>query len=82
MVQHWRQLLGVILVVGLGMTVQPVFALGPVDGQELSPTDLERIQVSMRAPDFSLEDETGTSITLSQYRGKKTVVLVFYRGRW
>jgi cytochrome oxidase Cu insertion factor (SCO1/SenC/PrrC family) len=55
---------------------------GPKDGTDLSPTDLQRIKVGQPAPDFTLEDMEGKSITLSDFRGKKTVVLVFYRGYW
>jgi len=65
-----------------GTGTGPALALGPVDGSDLLPTDLERVQVSMLAPDFTLEDEKGTPITLSQFRGEKNVILVFYRGRW
>lgn len=61
---------------------QLVFALGPADGSDLPPTDLERIKIGQSAPDFSLEDEQGNVITLSQFRDQKNVVLVFYRGRW
>jgi peroxiredoxin len=32
------------------------------------------------APDFSLADTHGTMVCLSDYRGKKHVVLVFTRG--
>ena len=61
----------------------PAFAqLGPKDGTDLSATDLQRIKVGQAAPDFTLEDMDGKSITLSDFRGKKTVVLVFYRGYW
>jgi cytochrome oxidase Cu insertion factor (SCO1/SenC/PrrC family) len=56
--------------------------LGPKDGPDLAPTDLNRIKVGQPAPDFSLEDAGGKAITLSDFRGKKTVVLVFYRGYW
>lgn len=65
-------------------SVWPVFAfaLGPVDGQELPPTDLERVAIGTTAPDFLLEDEKGNSITLSQFHGQNNVVLVFYRGHW
>jgi len=38
--------------------------------------------VGQPAPDFTLEDMDGKNITLSDLRGKKTVVLVFYRGFW
>jgi len=56
--------------------------LGPKDGADLSPTDLNRIKVGQPAPDFSLEDTGGKTIALSEFRDKKTVVLVFYRGYW
>ncbi len=56
--------------------------LGPLDGEGLAPTDLERIQEGSTAPDFRLQDETARVHQLSQYRGQKTVVLVFFRGHW
>jgi len=56
--------------------------LGPKDGVELAPTDLNRIKVGQAAPDFTLEAADGKPITLSDFRGKKSVVLVFYRGYW
>jgi cytochrome oxidase Cu insertion factor (SCO1/SenC/PrrC family) len=59
-----------------------VAQLGPKDGAGLSPTDLERVNVGSRAPDFTLEGMDGKQIALSDYRGKKSVVLVFYRGHW
>lgn len=34
------------------------------------------------APDFTLEDQDGRKITLSDSRQKSPVVLVFYRGYW
>ena len=57
-------------------------AVGPNDGDGLTPTDLERIKVGDAAPDLTLEAETGTPITLSQFREKQSVILVFYRGHW
>jgi hypothetical protein len=56
--------------------------LGPVDGFDLAPTDLDRVAVGMMAPDFSLESLSGEVVTLSGFRGVKNVVLVFYRGHW
>jgi len=56
--------------------------LGPKDGGELRPTELDRVKIGEKAPDFTLEDADGKSISLSDFRGKKSVVLVFYRGYW
>ncbi len=56
--------------------------LGPKDGAHLSPTDLERVKVGSPAPDFTLEGVDGKQIALSDFRGKKSIVLVFYRGHW
>ena len=61
----------------------PVFAqLGPKDGSDLPATDLERVKPGQPAPDFTLEDMNGNKISLSDFRGQKSVVLVFYRGYW
>lgn len=57
-------------------------ALGPVDGAGLPPLDTTRVAVGTLAPDFTLEAKDGGTVTLSQFRGKKNVILVFYRGHW
>ncbi len=40
------------------------------------------LRVGERPPDFTLPDAAGRPVTLGDYRGKKPVVLVFYRGHW
>ena len=40
------------------------------------------MRVGERPPDFTLPDAAGRPVTLADYRGKKPVVLVFYRGYW
>ena len=40
------------------------------------------LRVGQAAPDFTLMDAGGRTLTLSALRGKKPVVLVFYRGYW
>ena len=72
-----------LLLLILSFVHSPALAqLGPKDGTDLSPTDLQRIKLGQAAPDFALEDMEGKNITLSDFRGMKTVVLVFYRGYW
>ena len=44
-----------------------------------SPTAL---RVGERPPDFTLPDAIGQTVSLAEYRGKKAVVLLFYRGYW
>jgi cytochrome oxidase Cu insertion factor (SCO1/SenC/PrrC family) len=56
--------------------------IGPRDGLDLPPTDLDRVTVGSEAPDFTLETRQGSRITLSDFRGKKNLVVVFYRGHW
>lgn len=56
--------------------------LGPHDGTGLAPADTGRVGVGATAPDFTLESKDGGTVTLSQFRGKKNIILVFYRGHW
>lgn len=38
----------------------------------------ETLKVGDVAPDFTLKDQDGNDVTLSQFRGKKNVVLIFH----
>lgn len=40
------------------------------------------LRVGEPAPPFTLSDATGRPVSLADYRGKKPVLLVFYRGYW
>jgi hypothetical protein len=40
------------------------------------------LRVGAPAPDFTLADAAGRPVSLADYRGRKAVVLVFYRGYW
>ncbi len=39
-----------------------------------------KITLAAEAPDFEMSDSSGSKIKLSDYRDKKSVVLVFNRG--
>ncbi len=43
-----------------------------------SLTSKAQLKVGDRAPDFALQDQKGQTIKLSDYLGKKSVVLAFY----
>lgn len=66
-----------------GVVSATAFAqLGPKDPTTQPPTDIDRVKAGQPAPDFTLEDSDGKAVTLADFRGKKSVVLVFYRGHW
>ncbi len=77
-----RTALAAVLWSGLASVTVAGQQLGPKEGAGLPATDLERIKVGDAAPDFTLESLAGPLITLSDYRGRQNVVLVFYRGHW
>ena len=79
--QRWGVLLTTI-VFAAQAGAQPRPALGPADGATLAPFDTGRVAPGTAAPDFTLDAKDGGPVTLSQFRGKKNVVLVFYRGHW
>ena len=60
----------------------PQVPLGPKDGLDLPPADTGRVKLGDVAPDFSLGSYRGEVVTLSDFRDRKDVVLVFYRGHW
>ncbi len=41
---------------------------------------VKRVEIKAKAPDLALEDFRGQTVRLSDYRGKKHVILVFNRG--
>ena len=80
---HPSRLTALILLILFAFAISSAYAqLGPKDGANLSPTDLERVKAGDKEPDFTLEDMDGKRISLSDFHGKKNVVLVFYRGHW
>ena len=79
MLQSRRAILIAFLIVSISLAHAQS---GPKNREDPKPTYLERVRVGELAPDFTLENMDGKRITLSDFRGKKNVVLVFYRGRW
>ncbi len=71
-----------LALLAVSLTASAQTKLGPKDGADLPAADLNRVKAGVPAPDFTLEDQDGKPVALSDYRGKKAVVLVFYRGYW
>lgn len=56
------------------------FALAvPVSAEE---THAERVEEGQEAPAFTLESSAGESHSLSDLRGEKNLVVIFFRGTW
>ena len=55
---------------------------GPADGRDLPAVDTGRVAVGDVAPDFALASYNDGVVRLSDFRGEKDVILVFYRGYW
>lgn len=61
----------------LAVSVMTAILIATVSGEE-AVTAPNTLKVGMIAPDFTLKDEEGTKRNLSDYLGKKSVVLAFY----
>jgi cytochrome oxidase Cu insertion factor (SCO1/SenC/PrrC family) len=59
------------------ITLLALLVAFPAYGQRAKP-----VAVGEQAPDFTLTDQNGRSRSLAAERGKRPVVLVFYRGYW
>ena len=77
-----QTLLAVVVASFLAGTNAHGQALGPRDQGRFPPTDTSRVAVGAAAPDFTLESLSGPAVTLSAFRGRQRVILVFYRGHW
>lgn len=61
--------------------VLPLFLLLSIAGTLAAQTPAPpttHLKVGMPAPDFTMNDTGGKPVKLSDFRGKKTVVLAFY----
>ncbi len=56
--------------------------MGPSREDTQAKAPLKRVQVGEVAPDFTLRTPDGSSRRLSELRGRKTLVLIFFRGTW
>ena len=65
------------------LAVSAAFQGNIYDPGHLKPIDSQlKVKIGDMAPDFTLPSVSGEKITLSQYRGKKNVVLSFVPAAW
>ena len=68
-----------MLLVALAFLVQGQGQTPPTTTQQTAPAPPKTfLKVGQPAPDFTLPDTTGKKVTLSDFKGKKNVVLAFY----
>ncbi len=66
---------GVSAFVGLGLILSLTVMMKLPEAEAVART-------AETLPDFTLPNQEGVPVTLSSYRGKGPVLLVFYRGHW
>jgi len=77
-VKNWRART-CFLVVFVWALVFSVAASAQQGAQQNAPAPLmSNVKIGDPAPDFTLPDHTGKQVKLSDFKGKKNVVLAFY----
>jgi len=81
-----KWLLGLLIIFGwisAASGQSPDFKQNIYPVEKLKPTDsVLKVKVGDQAPDFTLTAVRGGEVTLSQYRGKKNVVISFVPAAW
>ena len=69
-------------ILAVGESLMTLFFVGALFGLLRLPPAPEAPPALAAAPDFTLPDQDGNPVTLSSFRGRGPVLLVFYRGFW
>jgi cytochrome oxidase Cu insertion factor (SCO1/SenC/PrrC family) len=73
------RVLAAVLLAASALTPAPPSAAAHADAGEPRGAPVKSGDI---APDFTLADQDGRGHTLSAERGKRPVILIFYRGYW
>lgn len=60
------------------ITIKSLLLAGLLFANLVMPPGSPALEIGDKAPDFTLPSTTGEKISLSQFRGKKLVLLEFY----
>ena len=67
-----------ILILFISVCAAPVLAQQTTTTTQQPATPKTHLKVGQEAPDFTLTDTAGKEVKLSDFKGKKNVVLAFY----
>jgi hypothetical protein len=69
-------------ILAVGESLMTLLFIGGIFGLMRLPAAPDALPVRAAAPDFTLPDQDGKPVTLSSFRSRGPVLLVFYRGFW
>jgi hypothetical protein len=69
-------------ILAVGESLMTLLFIGGIFGLLRLPATPHALPVRAAAPDFTLPDQDGQHVTLSSFRGRGPILLVFYRGFW
>ena len=67
---------------GLALAVLLLLSAPITASAEEAEQASDRVAVGQTAPDFTLASSAGDDHTLSELRGEKNLLMVFFRGSW
>lgn len=77
-----RAFLGLFSVLLMGTALITAAPRGASATQSASATQAERVAVGDEAIDFTMQSIDGETYRLSDLRGEKNAIIIFFRGAW
>lgn len=59
-----------------------ILTVAPASGSSTSAQQAERVEVGDQAIDFTMQSIDGETYRLSDLRGERNAILIFFRGTW
>lgn len=77
-----RNFVGLFAVLLISVAALTAAPQGASATQSTAPTQAERVAVGDEAIDFTLQSIDGETYHLSDLRGEKNAIIIFFRGAW
>jgi hypothetical protein len=76
--RDWSHACGIVVAAAIAAACPRAQEDAPKDAKAAEEAPKPGAPQGSRAPDFSIGDEAGNTVTLAQHRGAKAVLLAFY----